>query len=178
MQWTVGGSVFGAVCDVVYEMPCGTAERICAKFTWKTCLIPRADEFQCQGRSMFKVTRDRSGIFQPFRWPACDLCFVRHLQPLVLGLCLNIVVFHDCSFNIDWTDKWLNWLQQHTVDSTEVEDASLSELVTQCENLRDDVRKAEVQWMLISVYSLIQLHCKLINYTHTYIDVRIHKCWL
>ena len=28
----------------------GTAERICAKFTWKTCSIPRSDEFegQCQ----------------------------------------------------------------------------------------------------------------------------------
>jgi len=26
-----------------------TAERICAKFTWKTCLIPRSDEFESQG---------------------------------------------------------------------------------------------------------------------------------
>jgi len=27
----------------------GTAERICAKFTWKTCLVLRSDEFECQG---------------------------------------------------------------------------------------------------------------------------------
>jgi len=26
------------------------AERICAKFTGKTCLVPRSDEFQCQGQ--------------------------------------------------------------------------------------------------------------------------------
>jgi len=27
----------------------GTAERICAKFTRKTCLVLRSDEFECQG---------------------------------------------------------------------------------------------------------------------------------
>jgi len=26
----------------------GTAEQICAKFTWKTCLVLRSDEFECQ----------------------------------------------------------------------------------------------------------------------------------
>ena len=36
----------------------GTAERICAKFTRKTCLVPRSDQFECQGqRSKVKVTR-------------------------------------------------------------------------------------------------------------------------
>jgi len=28
----------------------GTAERICAKFAGKTCLVPRSDEFECQGQ--------------------------------------------------------------------------------------------------------------------------------
>jgi len=38
----------------------GTAERICAKFTWKTCLVLRLDDFECQGeKSKVKVTRDK-----------------------------------------------------------------------------------------------------------------------
>jgi len=37
-----------------------TAERICAKFARKSCLVSRSDEFECQGqRSKVKVTRDR-----------------------------------------------------------------------------------------------------------------------
>jgi len=33
------------------------AKRICAKFTGKTCLVPRSDGFECQGqRSKFKIT--------------------------------------------------------------------------------------------------------------------------
>ena len=35
----------------------GTAERICAKFTRKTCLVIRSDEFECQGQRLkVKVT--------------------------------------------------------------------------------------------------------------------------
>jgi len=30
----------------------GTAERICAKFTGKTCLVPGCDEFECQGQRL------------------------------------------------------------------------------------------------------------------------------
>jgi len=38
----------------------GTAERICAKFTLKTFLVPRSDEFECQGQmSTAKVTTDK-----------------------------------------------------------------------------------------------------------------------
>jgi len=45
----------------------GTAERICDKFTWKTCLVPRSNEFEGHGqRSKVKVTRDKNGIFGPF----------------------------------------------------------------------------------------------------------------
>jgi len=46
----------------------GTAERICAKFTGKTCLVPRSDEFEGQGqRSNVKVTRDKqAAFFGPF----------------------------------------------------------------------------------------------------------------
>jgi len=37
-----------------------TAERICAKFTPKTCLVLRSDDFECQGqRSKVKVTSDK-----------------------------------------------------------------------------------------------------------------------
>jgi len=31
---------------VVYEISWGTAERNCSKSTWKTCLVPRLDEFK------------------------------------------------------------------------------------------------------------------------------------
>jgi len=38
----------------------GTTERICAKFTGKTSLVRRSDEFECQGqRSKVNVTRDK-----------------------------------------------------------------------------------------------------------------------
>jgi len=41
----------------------GTAERICAKFTWKTCLVRRSEEFEGQGqRSKVKITRNKNGI--------------------------------------------------------------------------------------------------------------------
>jgi len=38
----------------------GTAEDICAKLTVKTRLVPRSDEFECQGQmSKVKLTRDK-----------------------------------------------------------------------------------------------------------------------
>ena len=41
-----------------------TAERICAKFTRKTYLVPRSDKFEGQGqRSKVKVTRDKKQHF-------------------------------------------------------------------------------------------------------------------
>jgi len=46
----------------------GTAARICAKFTRKTCLVACSEEFEDQGQiSKIKVTRDKNGIFRPFR---------------------------------------------------------------------------------------------------------------
>jgi len=53
-QWTAEGAVFGAIslCFLfVYEIyrDSGTAERIYAKFTRKTCLVPRSDEFEGHG---------------------------------------------------------------------------------------------------------------------------------
>jgi len=37
-----------------------TAERICAKFTWKTRLVLRSEELECEGqKSKVTVTRDR-----------------------------------------------------------------------------------------------------------------------
>jgi len=51
-----------------------------AKFTRKTSLVPRSDEFEGQGqRSKVKVTRDKKTAFRPFRRPACGLCLVKHL---------------------------------------------------------------------------------------------------
>jgi len=46
------GSVFSTVCDffVCASNISGTAERICAKFTVNMCLVPRSDEFECQGQ--------------------------------------------------------------------------------------------------------------------------------
>jgi len=49
MQWTAQGSVFGAVTFVCVWNISGIVEPICAKFIWKTCLVPRSDEFECQG---------------------------------------------------------------------------------------------------------------------------------
>jgi len=44
----------------------GTAERICAKFISKTCLVPRSEEFECQGqRSKVNVTRDKNALCTP-----------------------------------------------------------------------------------------------------------------
>jgi len=44
-----------------------TAERICTRFTWKTCLVPLSDNFECQGqRSKVKGqgrTRDKKTEF-------------------------------------------------------------------------------------------------------------------
>jgi len=49
----------------------GIAERICAKFTGKTSLVARSDEFQGQGqRSKFKVARQKNAFFTPITPPA------------------------------------------------------------------------------------------------------------
>ena len=43
----------------------GIAKRICAKFTRKTCLVPRSDEFEGQGqRSKVKVTGNKKRHFR------------------------------------------------------------------------------------------------------------------
>jgi len=44
----------------------GIAERICAKFTRKTCLVLRSDKSECQGqKSKVKVTRDKNALYTP-----------------------------------------------------------------------------------------------------------------
>jgi len=40
-----------------------TAERICAKFTGRTCLVPRSDEFDCQGQ-MSRSPGTKSVLFR------------------------------------------------------------------------------------------------------------------
>ena len=48
----------------------GTAERIWAKFTGRTCLVTRSDEFECQGqRSNVEVIRDKNVLFTPITLP-------------------------------------------------------------------------------------------------------------
>jgi len=42
------------------------AERICAKFTPKTCLVSHSEEFECQGQmSKVKVARDKNTLCTP-----------------------------------------------------------------------------------------------------------------
>jgi len=47
----------------IRQWTAGTAERICAKFTWKTCLVLRWDELEYQGqKSKVKVARDKNAL--------------------------------------------------------------------------------------------------------------------
>ena len=64
---------FSAVCDFLFcffvceSNISGTAERICAKFTGKTCLVPRSDEFECQGqRSRSQGTKTRCALLSGY----------------------------------------------------------------------------------------------------------------
>ena len=80
MQWTAEGSVFGAVslCFFVCVWNIsGTTERICAKFTRNSCLVPHSGEFEGQ-RSRSPGTK--KCIFWPFRWSVCGFCLVKHLS--------------------------------------------------------------------------------------------------
>ena len=44
----------------------GTAGRICANFTGKTCLVPRSDEFECQGQRLRSLgTKTRFALPSP-----------------------------------------------------------------------------------------------------------------
>jgi len=42
------------LCYFMYEVSRGSAERICTKFTQRTCLVPRSDEFEGQGHKVQK----------------------------------------------------------------------------------------------------------------------------
>jgi len=59
---------FSAVCDFLFLFVCasnisGNAQRICAKFTGKTSLVPCRDEFECKDqRPKVKVTRDKKQV--------------------------------------------------------------------------------------------------------------------
>jgi len=71
--------------------------------------VPCSDEW----RSKVKVTRDKHGILQPFWRPACGLCLVKHLWPLVF------IYFCCCWFwwLTDWLLEWLiDWLNNSLVD--------------------------------------------------------------
>ena len=64
----------------------GTAERICAKFTGKTCLIPRSEEFECQGqRSKVKVTRDKKRHFSALSAACVQFVFGKIFSPSSSG---------------------------------------------------------------------------------------------
>ena len=73
-QWTAQGSILGAVRDFfVCVWISETAERICAKLTRKTCLVPQSEKFEGQGqRSKIKVTMGKKRHFS-----ALSVAFVR-----------------------------------------------------------------------------------------------------
>ena len=74
---------FHFVCEVNIS---GTAKRIYAKFTGKTCLVSRSDKFECQGqRSKVKVSRDKNALCAPItpattEWNALAVNKVTHQQ--------------------------------------------------------------------------------------------------
>ena len=74
------------VCDVFVRVwnISGTAERICAKFTGKTCFVPRSGEFECQGQRS-RSPGTKTGIFRPFRRPMYGL-FGKTSLDLVLAV--------------------------------------------------------------------------------------------
>jgi len=69
-QWTAEGSVFDTVSLLFFACAWNiseTAEGICAKFTGKTCLVPRLDDFEDQGqKSKVKVTMGKKLHFLAF----------------------------------------------------------------------------------------------------------------
>ena len=59
---------FGDVCDFIFcsvRNISGTAERICAKFTGKMCLVPRSDKFEGQDQRP-RSPRTKTAFFGPF----------------------------------------------------------------------------------------------------------------
>jgi len=58
---------FVCVCNIS-----GTAERICVRFTRKTCLVRRSDDFECQGQ-MSRSLGTKTVFFGPLERPACGL---------------------------------------------------------------------------------------------------------
>jgi len=68
------------VYEISREVGEGTAERICAKFTQKTCLGPCLDEFEGQGqRSKGQGHQGQKRHFSALWQTACGLCFLKHL---------------------------------------------------------------------------------------------------
>jgi len=65
-----------------------TDERICAKFTRKTCLIPCSDEFEGQ-RSKVKVTRNKNGIFGSISAACMQLL---HSDAWIESFCHNFII--------------------------------------------------------------------------------------
>ena len=87
------GSVFGAI-SLWFSCLCmksGTAERICTKFTWKTCLIPQSDEFEGQ--------RSRSPGQKMAFFGLSDglhaVWFVKHVWPLVIVILIGFLQCFD-----------------------------------------------------------------------------------
>ena len=101
-QWTAYGCVFAAVCDFfvcVWNIS-GTAQRICDKFTGKTCLVPRSDEFECQGQRS-RLSGPKNGIFRPFQQPMCSLFGKTSLA------CSSCTVMYFLSVLMSWRSTFL-----------------------------------------------------------------------
>ena len=86
-QWNTGGSFLApSVCFFVCVWNIsGTAERSCAKFTRKTCVIPLSEEFEGQGqRSKVRVTRDKTGFSADISGTARPIC-AKFTEDMCLG---------------------------------------------------------------------------------------------
>jgi len=81
----------------------GTAERICAKFTRKTCLVPRSDEFEGQGHG------------QRWRSPGTKMAFSAACMRFMFGKTPLASSWH-CPSNI-----WHYWLLQFQTLIVQVE---------------------------------------------------------
>jgi len=73
----------------------GTAERICAKYTGKRCLVPRSEAFEYQGqRSRSPGTKTRCTFRSPppaTEWNAHAAADVTHQQTVLFHRCRGVI---------------------------------------------------------------------------------------
>jgi len=65
----------------------GTAERNCAKFTQKTCLIPRSDDFECKGQRSRSPGQKNEKLLSYPHWQ----CIVRSVRLMLHSVADNTI---------------------------------------------------------------------------------------